>query len=268
MNYRIRSLFFWKKWIKTESLEKTIALVSDYFKNISKEKTNPWISLQKLPPENVSNLTDTVVFFTTSDYEYSVHADPRDVNIQFRNQIEAFRALAEQSKRVGLKVAVRVHPHLGSVDIENKLNTIWEKECKRVEATLFKANCGINSIELARKSFMNAIYTSNIGAEIIYHRLPLIILGKTSYSNLVPEICVTDPKTLFQLLKSRIVLSVDCIFPWAIYRQFGEFKIEQFIIKSASEVFYQKERLNEKRNWIFRLVRFFAQFKLFKLKVT
>ena len=51
-------------------------------------------------------------------------------------------------------------------------------------------------------------------------------------------------------------------------KTYKQFKIEQFIIKSASEVFYQKERLNEKRNWIFRLVRFFAQFKLFKLKVT
>ena len=259
---------FWENWIKKDSFGRTIALVSDYFENISKEITNPWISLQKIPPENNSNLTDTVVFFTTSDYEYSVHADPRDLNLQFRNQIEAFRVLAEQSKRVGLKVAVRVHPHLGSVSIENKLNTIWEKECNRVDATLFKANCGINSIELARKTFMNAIYASNIGAEIIYHELPLIILGKTSYSHLVPEICATDSKTLFQLLKSRIVLSNDSIFPWAIYRQFGELKIEHFIINSASEVFYEKERLNEKRIWIFRLVRFFAQFKLFKLKVT
>jgi hypothetical protein len=260
--------FFWENWIKKESFGRAIEIVSDYFKNISTEKTNPWISLQKLPPENVSDLTDTVVFFTTSDYEYSVHADPRDLNIQFRNQIEAFRVLAEQSKRVGLKVAVRVHPHVGPVKIENKLNSIWGNECKRVEATLFKANCGINSIELARKTFMNAVYTSSIGAEIIYHRLPLIILGKSSYSHLVPEICAAESESLLRLLKSRLVLSFESIFPWAIYRQFGELKIKNFIVDSASEVFYEQVRLNEKRIWLLKLVRFLAQFKLYKLRVV
>jgi len=258
---------FWKKWMQGQTIDKTSLIVSEYFKKNLNERSNPWMALQTLKPENISNLSKTAIFFTTSDYEYSVHADPRDIDLEFRNQIEAFRALAEQSKKIGLEVAVRVHPHIGSTIIEKKLNEIWEKECKRVGARLFEANCGINSIQLANRAFTNAVYVSNIGAEMIYYNLPLIILGKTSYSHLVPEICATDSSTLFQLLKSRSTLSIDKIFPWVIYRQFGEVKIENFIIQSASEVFYEKKRLNEKRIWVYRSIRFLAKFKLFRIKV-
>ena len=258
---------FWENWLKEEDSDQTNLIVSSYFKKISNEKNNPWMALQKLKPENLSNLSDTVVFFTSSDYEYSVHADPRDLNLEFRNQVEAFRALVEQCKKIGLKVAVRVHPQIGSITIENKLNDIWEKECTRVEARLFKANCGINSIAIARKAYANAIYVSNIGAEIIYHNLPLIILGRTSYSHLVPEICATDSKSLFQLLESHNAIPIGRIFPWAIYRQFGEVKMQYFTIKSASEVFYEKKWLNSKRPWVFRIIRFLAKFNSFRLNV-
>jgi hypothetical protein len=259
---------FWERWLWKQSVDKTSLIVSEYFRKNSSEKSNPWMALQTLKPENISNLSKTAIFFTTSDYEYSVHADPRDIDLEFRNQTAAFRALAEQSKKIGLEVAVRVHPHIGSTIIEKKLNEIWGKECKRVGARLFEANCGINSMQLAKRAFTNAVYVSNIGAEMIYYNLPLIILGKTSYSHLVPEICATDSISLFQLLKSRSVLSIDRIFPWVIYRQFGEVKVENFIIRSASEVFYEKKRLNEKRIWIFRSIRFLAKFKLYKIKVV
>ena len=259
---------FWDRWLRKQTVDKTSLIVSEYFKKNSNEKSNPWMALQTLKPENISNLSKTAIFFTSSDYEYSVHADPRDMDLEFRNQIAAFRALAEQSKKIGLEVAVRVHPHIGSIIIEKRLNEIWEKECKRVGARLVEANCGINSMQLAKKAFTNVVYVSNIGAEMIYYNLPLIILGKTSYSHLVPEICATDSSSLFQLLKSRSVLSIDRIFPWVIYRQFGEVKLENFIIRSASEVFYEKKRLNEKRIWIFRSIRFLAKFKLHRIKVV
>jgi hypothetical protein len=181
------------------------------------------------------------VFFPTTDFEYPLF-DPMATKRTFDgNQIKAFENFSSTAKKNGFRVVVRAHPHPFDRTKELAEDTIWGEVCDKFESIFIASGSGIDSKSLMKISELNCVYQSSIAIESICLSRPTIILGRTEFDNLIPELCAFDASTLVRLIESGPpIVDPSNLYPWAYYRAVGGMR--PMLFKKIGKSFFYKDR--------------------------
>jgi hypothetical protein len=202
-------------------------------------------------------------FFPTSDFEFSILDFGRLEKGDFEDQVEAFKHFVNFSNNLGLGVKVRVHPHSSESNLSIIEDEIWRKLCQEYDAEFISSRSHVNSYILASQSDLCAVYNSTIGAEIAWLGLPVVILGPTAYSHLIPELTAFNISDLLEKKSSDFILGDRTkLFPWAYYMSTGQTKLRYVKLESADSIYFQGTSISQER-YLFQLLRKYK--KRFKL---
>ena len=189
-------------------------------------------------------------FFPTSDYEFSAFDPGVLKKDEFSTQAAAFKAFVKFAHLRGLKVRVRVHPHVEGSLLQGVEDDLWFRLCKETDAELISSISGVNSYKLAEDSRVNGVFSSTIGAELLWQGIPTIILGNTTYSHLLPQFCAFTETKLFEIKLDKLIREKadrGQLIPWAYYLSTGHIKMTHVKLISADEIYYENRQLIEVR---------------------
>jgi hypothetical protein len=254
---------FFERYLKEHSLQEAQLRASEYYAKPAREQKY-WLDLQTGETDISANLSKSVIFFPSSDHEFSTHSDPADLTAPYKNQFEAFQDLAAECKKLKLQVIVRVHPHPPGSVLQIQEDKIWRAVCEGASAQFIGSSDPMNSLRLAKAAHLNIVYTSTFGAEIAFHELPLLVLGDTTYAHLLPGTYIRRIGKIEKALQSPVIPYRNQITPWLIYRLYGEIELKHFKIIEFDHVLFEGKRLNTPRRRILSCIQFLASLKVKK----
>lgn len=136
------------------------------------------------PPKEFFDEQRRVVFFSTSEFEYT-----DDWLSKFGPQIEIVQYLANALGKAGIKLFVRIHPHMAGSDD----NQMWSVLARNANVILFPANSNINSYELMQEADCIVTCGSTVGGEAAFLGKKVVLLGWAIYERLG---CAIIPSSL------------------------------------------------------------------------
>ena len=252
-----------EQYLAEHNLEETHKLAIEYYARPASQMRY-WLDLQSGDTDASASLSKSVIFFPSSDHEFSTHSDPADLTAPYKNQFEAFQDLASECEKLNLKVIVRVHPHPPGSVLQIQEDKIWKEVCEGVSAQFIGSSDRMNSLHLAKAAYLNVVYTSTFGAEIAFHELPLLVLGDTTYAHLLPNMYIRKLGQIEKALHFPAIPDKKQITPWLIYRLYGEIKLKHFKIIEFDYVLFEGQRLNLPRRRVLLVIRFLARLKVKK----
>jgi len=254
----------WSSFVQQKPPEAASRIAESYFGSPTTTDQVRWESLQSSLLYTPSLVEGKVVFFPASDHEFSVHIGAENLLRPYKTQAEAFDYLKQACNQLGLKLIVRVHPHLVGSQLQIAEDRLWKKLCDGQNIELISSSSPVNSLKLAEKSHTNVTYSSSIGAKLAFHNLPLIVMGVTEYAHLMPENLSTSRDSLLALLRNPRAPESSSVFPWVVYMTSGETRLETFEMKDFNLVFHRGKLLNGKRTLFMCLIRSLAKFKFYR----
>jgi hypothetical protein len=141
------------------------------------------------PPKEYFNEQRRVVFFTTSEFEYT-----GDWVSKFGPQVEIVEYLANALGKLGIKLFVRIHPHMENSDD----NQMWGALTRNANVILFPAGSNINSYELIQEADCIVTCGSTVGAEAAFLGKKVVLLGRAIYERLG---CAIIPSSLNEAIE-------------------------------------------------------------------
>lgn len=178
------------------------------------------------------------VFFPTTDFEHPLLDLLASTRTYDGDQVKAFKYFYTAAKKHGYQVIVRAHPHPFDKTKELAEDRIWGDVCGKSDIIFIPSESGIDSKSLMKVSKLNCVYQSSIAVESIYLSRPTIILGRTEFDNLVPELCAFEPQVLNRLIESGIpIIDHSRLYPWAYYRTMGG-QIPLYFKKYGDSIFF------------------------------
>jgi hypothetical protein len=274
LDQKIRNLY---DQLQTKKVTLELASIADnYFNSGSRnDRLQYWNKLQTESPDKKIDLTRTVIFFPGSDHEFAVvdsHLFRKTLQFNkasesspkhfFINQVTAFEYLMHECKLLDLKLVVRAHPHPDDSHLQSAEGNIWEEICVKNRIELIPSSSKLDSMKLAKESYVNVVYQSSIATRLIFAQLPVVIMGETEYTSFVPELRATNVTSLRNALNSPSKPNKDSILPWALYQSLGEYSINNFSFFNENEIIYNGKYLNSKRkflNFFDKLIRKFKR---------
>lgn len=209
-----------------------------------------------------------MVFYATTDYEFGTTQDLDESNDKI-TQEEAFLTAARLCKELELELIVRVHPHSKGDPLIVLEDKFWEPLCEEYGATMISAGSSVDSIELARNSFVNVIYASSIAAEIGYLGLPLVLCSPTYFSHLTKENNGFDIRRLEALIRNpKGLQDSNSLLKFFYYEVMAGEECQHFKIENVHSVFFNDIRVDNPRKHIFYLRRSFTSIKNYFIKST
>ena len=198
-----------------------------------------------------------IAYFPTSDWEFGVHDDDYEQQINQVNQLETFKWTADYCRLNNLDLIVRVHPHPKNLRLAEIENNIWQDNIAKYGGILIKSNDLISSHQVARKAIANIVHKSSIGAELLYLGLPTVITSQTIYSFLVPEFQATT-KELFDKILNNMPnhIEKEKLLPWAYYFENGGTKFKYFRNIDNYTVLHEGKYFLRIRSWVQTILKF------------
>ena len=190
-----------------------------------------------------------VVFFPTSDYEFSTFDSREEVPAgSFQDQADAFRALADLCLRENLSLVIRVHPHSKDSSLLRYENAYWRALASVYGSEVIESENPLKSLSLASNAVLSVTHNSSIGAELIYEGLPLLITGPTSYGGFFPELLALNKIELSSKFKrGQFPLDKARLKPWVNFMMNGQHRLQHFSMNSFDHVTHQGILLNSNR---------------------
>lgn len=235
---------------------------------------NFWENLHSRKLETHQDYSEHAVFYTSSDYEFAIEESIAHVKMSLTdesnyfqqannsfNQVNAFKTLVHECRKLQMKLLVRIHPHSKGSHLHETDGKLWEQICRENGVDFISSDDETDSIEIAKQSKVNIVFRSSIATKIVFLKLPCIILGKAEYNSLVPELCVSSKDELVRLLREPQIVSPSAVVPWALYMAFGEFKIKYFEFFSEHKILYGDLEINTKTKFGTILSNFIFKFK-------
>ena len=214
------------------------------------------------------------VFYTGSDYEFAIEDSMAHLEMPSTdhsnffqqannslNQINAFKTLVHECRRLQMKLLVRIHPHPKESHLHQRDGSVWEEICRKNGVEFIPSDDPTDSLEIAKQAHVNIVYRSSIATKFIFLKLPCIILGRTEFSSLVPGLCVTTEEDLLKSLRKPPIINPRYIEPWVLYMAFGEFKIKYFNFFSEQKILYGDIPINIKTKFGRIASEFISKFK-------
>jgi hypothetical protein len=162
--------------------------------------------------------TPYVAFFTTSEDEFAAVLE-RIRSRPFSNQQDAVRAAANACRQVGLRLVVRVHPHVKKKDITEYRN--W-KALSVPNAEIILPESPVDTYALIDNAQAVITFGSTVGVEATYWRRPSILMAPSMYDELNVAIFVRDEDALISAIASRHVHPIEGALMYGYYfRNFG-----------------------------------------------
>jgi hypothetical protein len=228
-------------------------------KHLEKRLSSDWEWSSSSIGKKHTKLTDKqfIAYFPSSDWEFGVHDDYFEQQIDQITQEDTFKWAAEYCKLHNLDLVVRVHPHPKNSRLAEIENNIWQNYVIKYGGILIKSNETFSSHEIAKEAFVNIVHQSSIGAELIYLGLPTVITSPTIYSFLVPELEATSQDALnFKLNNIPSINTKEKILPWAYYLENGGVAFKYFRIIDNYSVLYNGRYFLKKRKWFQVIMKF------------
>jgi hypothetical protein len=171
-------------------------------------------------------------YYTSTEAEYVGVGDPiPDGN--FKNQVEAFRALVNILDQREWHIYLRMHPNNPDTNSQGAEAFLWEEFKSNDHITIVKSDSSIDSLALGEKSNLIATYGSTIAMELVSRGIQNVItLGPALWNNLLPQHFLPNTSQLKNyILSNTPTIKVSQIYPWAYFiNNFGtEFKSIRFI---------------------------------------
>ena len=208
-----------------------------------------------------------VAYFPTSDWEFGVHDDDYEQQINKFNQLDTFKWTANYCKLHDLDLIVRVHPHPKNSRLAKIENNIWQENIAKYGGILIKSNDPISSHQVARKATANVVHKSSIGAELLYLGLPTVITSQTIYSFLTPEFQASTKESFDKIMKNMPNHnSKEKLLPWAYYFENGGTEFEYFKNIDNYTVLHDGKYFLEIRSWVQSILKFKKKLEEFFFK--
>jgi len=210
----------------------------------------------------LKKLSKSVVFFPTSDIEFSLEPSTQDSSENFKNQEDAFQSVVKVANKMGLEVIVRTHPHPKNSHIGAEEDRIWSDLCRRFGTQFISSTSEISSYDLAMHSWSNVVHGSSIGAEIAFESLPIILTGEESYSHLAPELVARTETDLERKIATRVaIIEPNRLLAWGYYLSTGSRLMQYFKMSSATNIYYNGTLWAVPRKWFIFTVKILSSIK-------
>lgn len=195
-----------------------------------------------------------IIFFPGSDYEVAAVPTTGSYLTTFKNQYEAFEALVTESKRFGIKVIVRVHPHVTGSRVGKVEDELWNKLALQFGVKVISSSNKIDSLNLASRAHTSVVYESSIGSEIAFLGLPLILTAQSTYAPFVPELQAFNAETMHSLIASRkIIRNPMSLVPWGYFMATGEILVRFFYMKNHDEIYFRDKLVDSPNVYLLRM---------------
>jgi hypothetical protein len=201
-----------------------------------------WHQLQAAEaPENLSDEAYWA-FFPTSDWEISPFSDTHGNQLRFMNQIEAFRAVSELAKLKQIKLIVRGHPQPDDFEAAFHEDSLWREITDLEGATYIGCNSDVNSMKFAQNAKLNFTFESTVAAECVWRGFPIILLGETPYSHLIPSVAKFTKSEVLQFIDSPMPnVDREALLPWAYFESESGNAMNHFQVHKYDQVFFEKK---------------------------
>lgn len=133
------------------------------------------------PPDLRDSRNGILTFFTSSDDEFVEVLDKTSKGI-FSDQFEAISWLADQSRLLGFKLVIRVHPRVSRLSAREQER--WNENlpsCLPESVSFIRSDDDIQSYSLLKQSSIVIVWHSTIGAQAILSGVPTICLAYNLY---------------------------------------------------------------------------------------
>lgn len=201
---------------------------------------------------NTSDFTDKplVAFFPGTSFENAALGYIDSTDSFGGDEAEAFKELTKVAHTLGYATLVRVHPRGNNPSLVAKYeDSKWQKICDELGSFILLSESEIDSYSLLLESHVNVVYQSSIAIESMVLGCPTLILGKTDYSYLVPEICAFSQDVLTAKLSIGAQrVEVERLFPWAYWYAKGGYEVKELIKESGGRTLYRNIELFKPRS--------------------
>lgn len=130
-------------------------------------------------PDNFDFSKKNIVFFTSSEDEFSSVSSEVDDYYIFASQYDAVKYMAENLECDNYHIYVRIHPNMRGLNVQYHIDLYKLSEYKNV--TIIAPEDTISSYALLEVAYNIATFGSTIGAESMYWGKPLVLLGFADY---------------------------------------------------------------------------------------
>ena len=233
---------------KLETNSEDDSEIDSYFKR-RQSPENVYARNQSLEMQSRPGRMDYVVFFPTSDYEFSTFDSLEEAPAgSFEDQADAFRALADLCLRENLSLVIRVHPHPKDSSLLKYENAYWRDLASIYGSEVIESENSLRSLSVAKNAVLSVTHNSSIGAELIYEGLPLLITGPTSYGGFFPELLAFNKVELsYKFKRGQLPLDKARLKPWVCFMMNGQNKLQNFLMNSFDHVTHKGILLNSNR---------------------
>lgn len=171
-----------------------------------------------------------IIFFTSSEDEFSSVSSEVDHYYIFNSQYEAIKYIAENLEDDDYHIYVRIHPNMRGLKVEYHTDLYKLSNYKNV--TVIAPEETISSYALIDIAYNITTFGSTIGAESMYWGKPLVLLGFAAYYYWGCCQVATKKEDVIKMLKCPIV------FPNAkeLSIKYGFYFLENGLAKKAEHI--------------------------------
>jgi hypothetical protein len=207
-------------WISSNS-EERLKLGNKFLNdllNFSGNSLIDWRKAMVLGKSPVKGKKKICTFFASTEAEYAGGIGDIIPDNNFKNQLEAFRALVRSLDDEVWDIYLRRHPVNPKSTVRDPEAFLW-KEFDNSKIIVVDPFSDIDSISLGEKSDLIANFSSIIAMELFARgKQNVITLGPAPWNQLLPSKFLPNHQKLIKYLKSEpIDTEIASILPWAYY---------------------------------------------------
>lgn len=206
-----------------------------------------------------------IAFFPSSDYEFAAVASDKQLG-NIHTQEEVFKELVRYCREREIQLVVRVHPHADHKFLADRENNLWIERSKKESVICIESQDPVNSIELARNSYVSVTHASSIALELCFLGLPHLITSRTPFFPDSNNNVILDLGLMPTLLNSIPASPYkEEAIRFAYFEEVGGNLMEQFHVEDVHTIYYRGERVDAPtklmsvRIWIAKLKKMVTQ---------
>lgn len=194
-------------------------------------------------------------FFPNSDREFALFPEFLSEESFEGTQERAFLIFSKIAAELGYLVVVRAHPV--NKGLSPTLQAVharvedekWSKLAKMAGAEFISSESTISSYSLIEQSAVCVTYVSTIGIETFLRNKPTLLLGNSTYSSMLSNLCAFNEDMIRHKLQNldRLQGSVTDLYPWGYWVLNGGKALTKFTFASDDLLYFSGKQVNERR---------------------
>ena len=181
------------------------------------------------------------VFFTTSEWEFSILYKSSGAKSEFTSQFDAVKGIISFLKPQDTLI-IRLHPN----DPNNPApaDKRWEPFANYKNVVIIPPDSRIDSYKLAAEADANFVWTSFLGYELALRGMPVAIMGEASYAKCLANNYLVNYEGLAKFIQHPFPPNLALIDMYTNYLVQGGFEIQSSKIYPGRKIFVLDQQVD------------------------